>query len=65
MEVRHGGKVNSAARFARLLKQAKPAFGLLTTVRIGAPSASADGQPGEPGSSLPGVNLTGRARKMG
>jgi len=56
MEMRHGGRVNSAALFARLLKQAKSMFGLLTPSKIGPPSASADGQPGEPGSSLPGVN---------
>ena len=56
MEMYDSGRVNSAAPFARLLKQAKPVFGLLATVRIAPPSASADGQPGEPGSSLPGVN---------
>ena len=38
METHHGGRVNSAAHPARLLKQVKPAFGLLTTVRIGPPS---------------------------
>ena len=52
----HSGRVPPAAAFARLLKQAEPAFGPLTTGEIRPPSASADGQTGEPGSSLPGVN---------
>ena len=43
---RTSGKVNSAALFARLLKQAKPMFGLLRTVKIGSASASADAQLG-------------------
>ena len=54
MEMHPCGRVHSDAPFARLLEQAKPVFGLLATVRIAPPSASADGQPGEPGSSLPG-----------
>ena len=62
MEVRHSASVNSAARFARLLQQAKTLFGLLTTVKIGPPFASVDGQPGEPGSELLGINH-GRSRK--
>ncbi len=56
MEMYHRGRVNSAVPLARLLQQAKPVFGQLTTGKIGTPSASADGQPGELRSSLPGVN---------
>jgi len=56
MEMRHRGRVNSAAPSAHLLKQAKPVFRLLATEKIGPPSASADGQTGEPGILLPAVN---------
>ena len=56
MEMHQSGRVNPAAPFARLLRKAKPMFGPLATVRIAPPSASADRQPGESGSSLPGVN---------
>ena len=59
-----GGRRNewSAAKFtlplgfARLLKQAKPVFGLLTTGQPCPPFPPADGQTGKPGGSLPGVN---------
>ena len=44
METHHSGRVNSAAPFARLLKQAKPVFTQLATAKISLPSAEADGQ---------------------
>ena len=56
----HRGRVNSAAGAARLLKQAKPAFGQLTTGKIRPPSASADGHTSR-GVNSPAVP----ARKIG
>ena len=55
----HIGRVNFAAAFARLLKQAKLVFGVLTSGKIRPPSASADGQASR-GVHSPASILAGR-----